>query len=323
MSDGGLELDADARIFTLFAALNSLGYDEGPLARREPVPRPALSAARARIRSLAPVPSPLAARFQAFFDAHPAPLRAYVALVSSLGPPPEFAPGSFPAEAAALRGFEKLLAEYYQSAGVATVYAELLPQYRTSMNGSLTTMNAAFADADRLLTSTRGDQPAPPVVVLNLLGAPGSGFGERLGGGALLVIGPAADSDHIDVARAVEVYAQVRAGAMLEERAPAVRGLADLLARLRRDRLAGGELSAGRYLASCFSFAVAATAIPSTREAELGRAESAGCWISRSLAQALSEGGADGSQSPLDALLSVKLSSLDVRRGGPGLGDGR
>ncbi len=318
VSDRGLEIDADVRLFTLFAALNSLGYDDGPLARKDPIPRPALSAARLLVRTRAPVPPALAARFQAFFDAHPAPLRAYVAFVTSLGAPPEFAPGSPPAEAASLKGFEALLAEYYRTTGVAAAHAELLPQYRTAIAGSLTSMDAAFASADRLLASARGEQPAPPVIALDLLAAPGSGYGLRQGGGTLISVGPGPSGDRPDVERAIELYAQVRAGAMIEERAAAVRGLPDLLAKVRRAHLAAGDLAPGEYLSSCFSFALAASAIPEERAAELDRADANGCWISRDLEKVLSETASSPSASPLDALLTEGLSALDLRRVGPG-----
>ena len=35
----GIELRADERVFALFSMLNAVGYDSGPITRKEPVPK--------------------------------------------------------------------------------------------------------------------------------------------------------------------------------------------------------------------------------------------------------------------------------------------
>ncbi|MHB8418910.1 MAG: hypothetical protein ACYDCL_12605 [Myxococcales bacterium] len=316
MSDQGIEIEADVRVVTLFAALNALGYDAGPVARRDPIPRPALSEARRAARLEAPMSPALADLFQAFLDAHPLPLRAYVGFVSALGPPPELAPGSEPAESASLRGFEQLLSRYYREANVGSLYQKLLPQYRAALKSYLTRLDAALERADRMLQPQPGDTP-PPVFVVNLLDAPGKAYGLRRGGSALVVVGPGADGSPDDLGAAVAAYARVRAGAALAERASVIKGLPELVQRAHRQALPDGDLSPGDYLIACFSMAVAAQALPDLQRSELARADAEGCWLTDELSRSLSDTMADkgsGSGSPFESFVTGRLGSLDVRK---------
>jgi hypothetical protein len=311
MSDRGVEIEADQRIFTLFAALNALGYNAGPLARQDPVPRPELSPARAAVRAQAPMSAALAEAFQSFFDQHPLPLRNYVGFTAALGPAPDFTLGSEPAESSQLRGFEQLLARYYKEAAIGGIYQKLLPQYRAALKGYLPRLDTALSAADGILKSPHGDAPPPPVVAVNLLDGTGSGFGVRRGGGSFLVIGPGPAGHAEDLATTVAAYARVRAGPVLEERAAAVKGLADLVQRVHRLGLSAGNLSAGDYLTRCFSLAVAAQALPDQRDAELQAAASEGCWLTADLDRSLGEMAAAG-ESSFEAFVTERLGTLDA-----------
>ncbi|HUB09300.1 MAG TPA: hypothetical protein VMB50_20010 [Myxococcales bacterium] len=315
MSDQGIEVQADARVFTLFAAFNALGYDAGPVARREPFPRPALDEARQTVRVDAPMSAALASQFQAFLDAHPLPLRVYVAFASALGAPPDFALGSEPAESAPLRGLEQLLARYYREAHLDALYQKLLPQYRAALKGYLPRLDDALQRADGMLQPQPGDIP-PPVLVVNLLDAPGKAYGLRRGGSALLVVGPGADGKPEDLGAAVAAYAGVRAGAALAERASAIKGLPELVERVHRQGLPDGDLSPSDYLTACFSLAVAAQALPDFQQAAFARAAAEGCWLtedlSRSLVELIGDKGPGGN--PFESFVTERLGSLDVRK---------
>ncbi len=315
MTDQGIEVEADARVFTLFAAFNALGYDAGPLARRDPIPRPDLGEVRRTVRQDANMSAALAAAFQSFLDAHPLPLRTYVAFVCALGPAPEFTPGSEPSESASLRGFEQLLSRYYREAGIAALYQQLLPQYRAALRGYLPDLDGALERADRMLQPQPSDTP-PPVVVVNLLDAPSKAYGLRRGGSALLVVGPGGDGHSDDLASVVAAYARARAGAALEERAGVVKGLPELVQRVHRLGLPAGELPPEQYLTTCFSMAVAAQALPGLQQAELDRATSDGCWLTPDLARSLmdvtAEKGPGGS--PFESFVTERLGGLDVRK---------
>lgn len=313
MSDRGVEIEADQRIFTLFAALNALGYDAGPLARKDPIPRPELGEARRLVRAQAPMPAALAEAFEAFFDQHPLPLRSYVAFAAALGPAPEFALGSEPAESSQLHGFEQLLARYYKEAALGPLYQKLLPQYRAALQSYLPHLDQALDAADRLLKTPHGEAPPPPVLAVNLLDGAGSGFGVRRGGGSFLVVGPGSESRPADLATAVAAYARVRAGPVLEERASAVKGLPDLVDRVHRMGLPAGNLSAADYLTRCFSLAVAAQAVPEQRTAQLGAAAGEGCWLTAELDRLLGEtAGAEGGS--FESFITERLGTLDAHR---------
>ena len=255
----------------------------------------------------------LADDFQAFFDQHPLPLRAYVGFAAALGPAPEFAIGSEPPESAQLRGLEKLLARYYAEAPVGAVYQKLLPEYRAALKAYLPKLDAALAAADKILKSPHGEAPPPPVLAVNLLDGAGSGFGVRRGGGSVLVVGPGLGGHPEDLATTVASYARVRAGPVLEERAAAVKGLADLVQRVHRLGLPAGNLSPGDYLTRCFSLAVTAQAVPDQRVAQLQSAASEGCWLTAELDRSLGEnaGAGDGS---FESFVTGSLGALDAHR---------
>ena len=75
----GTELRNDERVFTLFSVFNALGFDQGPVTRKEPVPKviyhPVRQAVRARVLGADPEVRKAA---DAFFDAHPARLERYL-----------------------------------------------------------------------------------------------------------------------------------------------------------------------------------------------------------------------------------------------------
>ena len=84
----GIELRNDERVFTLFSVLNATGFDQGPVTRREPVPKiiyhPVRQAVRARVLGGDPEVRKAA---EAFFDAHPVSLQRYLALASTASSP--------------------------------------------------------------------------------------------------------------------------------------------------------------------------------------------------------------------------------------------
>src|SRR5690606_12062485 len=75
-SAGGAELRVDERVFTLFAALNELGYDVAPVTRQHPIPKREFDPVRQAVRDAASLPPALRAKFEAFFDKNPLPVRA-------------------------------------------------------------------------------------------------------------------------------------------------------------------------------------------------------------------------------------------------------
>ena len=106
-----VEARADERLFTLFAALNASGYDEG-LKESGPV----RETVRAKLGELTvKVVDP----FRKFRAERPQPLEAYAAYVFSLTPPPEFAEQR---AQTGLEGLNRILAEFYSQAKIADLW---------------------------------------------------------------------------------------------------------------------------------------------------------------------------------------------------------
>jgi hypothetical protein len=248
----------------------------------------------------------LADRFQAFFDAHPIPLRSYVVYVLSLGPAPDFAAGSGASDGASLRGFEQLLTQYYKEAHLDALYAKLLPQYRTVLKAYLGRVDPVFNDADRLLKiSAEAENPPPPVIALNLLDAAGRGYGTKQGATPMLVVGPDSSGEHGDLAAALAAYGRVRAGPTLGERVASVKGLAEMVQQAKAQGLPAGQLTPAEYLTQSFGVAVAAAVL-----AALGE----GDWLADDLGRMLTD--AVKGPRPL-GYVAENLGSLRATRGGP------
>src|SRR5580692_1582577 len=51
LGDSGIELFSDERLYALFAAFNALGYDNGPIVRKDPIPRAGFGPLRVATRA--------------------------------------------------------------------------------------------------------------------------------------------------------------------------------------------------------------------------------------------------------------------------------
>ncbi|NPC86335.1 hypothetical protein HPC49_50140, partial [Pyxidicoccus fallax] len=207
----GLEVRADVRVFTLFALLNRLGYDAGPRYREHPVPAYRYGPARTRVREALVTASPaVLARAQAFFDAHPVPLEAYLARL--LGGPQ--ASGA----ARSLDGLEALLAQVEAEWPVAELRADTLDLYRAEQRAWLPMLDAPIQQAARLLGLPEG-KPALRVVV-NLLDAEGSIRRVETERGWVLVVGPATQRPEMEpvVREFARAVLSSRMGPRLESR---------------------------------------------------------------------------------------------------------
>jgi hypothetical protein len=172
-----VEARGDERLFTLFAALNATGHDEG-ITESGPV--------RASVREkLGDLPLKAVEPMRQFRAGHPQPLSAYVSYVLSLGPPPKFA------EQRAANGLESLnrvLAEFYAAARISELWK--------AQNEAYAKAAAAFASEGptglgRVMDYMRvADLPAARIVLLpNLLDAPGRDYLVRQADAATMVIG--------------------------------------------------------------------------------------------------------------------------------------
>jgi hypothetical protein len=187
-----VQLQADERLFTLFAALNAAGYDEENNEQ-------GMSAVRRQVRAALAQPGgetpPL-----------PATLRPYLSLCRTIhvsqcatwilqrGPAPDFTRAvdgwALDAPAFPFLGFDRALAAFYRQADIAGLWAAQRPAYEAEIARYRDLVTPAVAEVLAYLKL-----PQPPtegvVVLPNLLDAYWRGYGPRVGDLSYVVMGPA------------------------------------------------------------------------------------------------------------------------------------
>jgi len=255
-SEGGIELRADERVFTLFAALNEMGLDDAPVSRKDPIPKREYDPVRQQVRDAVNLDPALRAKFEAFFDAHPAPLRTYTAYVLSLGDAPGFAAPEKPAkELAQLAGFEKLLAEFYAQHGIQKLFDAVQPQHREALKRYQPVVDKPIAAAREILKAPETDESPRVVLVLNLLDGRGSSYGVGTADETWLVVGPAAATP--DPMAIVKAFARVEVQGAAEKGNGALKGGKQLIDEVREAGFAIGSATVADYVAETLARAVA------------------------------------------------------------------
>jgi len=196
----GIELRADERVFALFAVFNALGFDQGPVSRKEPVPKvryhPVRQQVRARVIGGDPEVRKVA---DEFFDKHPAALRSYLTW-AVMGSPPPFAsaPKSKEKEIADLKGFEAVLARAWTGWKLDELMGTVQGEYRKSLKSYLTAIDAPLAKARTILKVPENGPQS--LLVVNLLDTQDEVRGVMGDGEVVMVVGP---SDKPNVRRTV------------------------------------------------------------------------------------------------------------------------
>ncbi len=182
----GTELRNDERVFTLFSVFNALGFDQGPVTRKDPVPKiiyhPVRQAVRSRVLGADPEVRKAA---DAFFDAHPASLQRYLAYAVGSGQPPFKEGAKGPAD---VKGFEAVLAKAWSGWKLEELMGQVQQEYRKSLKAYLAVVDAPLTKARAALKVPESRQT---VLVVNLLDAQDqvrAAAGE--GGEVFLVVGP-------------------------------------------------------------------------------------------------------------------------------------
>ena len=264
-SPQGVEVRADERLFTLFATLNALGYDDAPIVRQYPVARREFSPVRAHVRqALSGLDPKLKDQVSAFFDEHPLALGEYVAYTAQLGPAPTFtAPAA--AQPAQLQGFEKQLAAVYQAAKIHDLFAEVQDAYRNDTKAYLALVDEPLAKARKILRDPAGRA----IVAMNDLDGRGAAQAVPMGSDALLVLGP---SPKPDVQAVVRAYARLVLDPLVAKRGGVLKGAAEQAAVVRVSggpALDGASDYASELLARAIAIKVASTDPAGDEEAQL------------------------------------------------------
>lgn len=310
-TEGGIELRADERVFTLFAALNEMGLDDAPVSRKDPIPKREFDPVRQRVRDAVNLDPELRGRFDAFFDAHPAPLRSYTAFTLMLGPAPTFQlPEKLPANLQELAGFEKLLAEFYARAGVKKIFDGVQAAHRDTLKRYAPAVDQPIATARKILKAPETDDSPRIVVVVNLLDGRGSSYGVNTGDETWLVVGPAGSEP--DTRAIVRAFARVEIQPAAEGRTSTLKGGEMLLREVQEAGFAVGSASVADYVAETLARAVAIkAAVPADQTARAAEAEKRNGFV---LISEMNRGLAIFAKSPkpMDVFLADFLREVDA-----------
>lgn len=314
----GLELRRDDRVFTLFAALNAAGFERAEQTRDLPFPKRLHHPLRTRIRQSLPRPdSAIVKKVDAFLDAHPLPVEAYVKAALSLGDAPGFAQGEgFPAE---LDGLGPLLAEFAKAAGLeknekanALAYRDELRRLRDAVDEPFLALRAAY----------RLNEEEAPVLQLvpNPLDAVTAAVAFRTPDDFhIVVLGAPRPDGPTDLSGALAAYSELLAREAAAELA--VDALQAAIAPLQKEG-ALPEMSAAELVAGSLHRAVAARLWSKDADAAVKSARRDGFFLAGAFLQALAapaapaEAAADeaGSVSSRADVLGPVLAAAEVRR---------
>ena len=192
------QLNADARMFTVMAAINAAGYDDGLNAASD---SPARKALRADLRA---VDAAVVTRLKTFFEQNRLEnpdlnLSQYISFALMCGEPPFFdlkaeVPTDLPADVRAIRGLSGLLREFYEKADIASLWRKYLPAYEAEMlryQDALVQM--VFETNGYLRLSPTSREARGFQVYFDLLAAPGSVNTRAYGGDVKVVVHPSAE----------------------------------------------------------------------------------------------------------------------------------
>jgi hypothetical protein len=193
-TEDGVELGVEPRIFSLFAILNSVGYDKETLFGPAPLEKPQYSAAREKLRSNLGRSS--VKELGELFQKNPAPLAAYIQAVLELGPAPRFDDKA--ATSPLARALAGPLREWFNEEGGSALLRNANEEARATQRRLLPLLDRAITgvtktarlgdSSDQLLEGT-GSQ-GRVAIVLNDLDAHGSFLVVNAGDTTAIITGP-------------------------------------------------------------------------------------------------------------------------------------
>ena len=298
----GIELRADERVFALFAVLNAVGFDQGPVSRKDPVPKvnyhPVRQQVRARVIGGDPNVRHVA---DDFLDKHPVPLRTYLSWAVQGSPPPfPTAPKSKDKELAELKGFEAVLAKAWTGWKLDELMGTVQGEYRKSLKGYLSAIDGPLVKARQILKVP--DNGPQSLLVVNLLDIQDMVRGVMGEGEIVLVVGP---SDKPNVEGLLREYARVLIDPVVAKKVSGWGGGAQLL---KEAQVAGAtEQTVGDYATGLFTYAVALKAL-NANDAAWEAAQNKGYFGIKDIAKMFDEG------KPLDGWVLDALAKAETRR---------
>lgn len=296
----GVELRNDERVFTLFALFNALGFDQGPVTRKDPVPRvvyhPVRQQVRARVISGDPEVRKAA---EAFFDAHPVALRRYLSYAVTSEPPP-FPTGAKAKDLQDLKGLEQLLAKAWTGWKLEELAGTVQGEYRKTLKAYLAGLDAPLARARHALNVP---ETAEVLLVVNLLDAHDQVRAAQGEGNEVFVIVGPSDKPNVEgfLREFARLYVEPTVGRQVSKWAGGVPVL-------KEAQLAGAsEQSLHDFATSVIASAIALRALEAP-DAAWEAAAARGYFGIRDVAKLFDEG------KPLDTVVVDAMQKIETRR---------
>ncbi len=296
----GVELRNDERVFTLFALFNAVGFDQGPVTRKDPVPKVIYHPVRQQVRGRVIGGDPEVRKAaDAFFDAHPTALRRYLSYVVGSDMPP-FAAGAKAKDLQELKGLEQLLGKAWTGWKLEELMGSVQGDYRKALKAYLSGTDFPIARARALL---KVPETTEALIVVNLLDAQDqvrAVQGES--GEAFLIVGP---SDSPNVEGVIREFARLWVEPAVSRQ---VGKWAGGVAVLREAQLAGApEQSLQDYATAAITQAIALRSIEAS-DASFEAAAARGYFGIKDISRLFDEG------KSLDTLVLDAMQKLETRR---------
>ncbi len=296
----GVELRNEERVFALFAIFNAAGFDQGPVTRKDPVPRVAYHPVRQLVRSRVIGGDPDVKRAaDAFFDAHPTALRRYLSYAVASEPPP-FSAGAKAKDLQELKGLEAVLAKAWTAWKLEEVLNTVQAEYRQTLKSYLSVTDFPLQRARTLLKTPESQEV---LIVVNLLDANDevrAVSGEA--GEVFIIAGP---SDKPNVKGVIREFTRLAIEASV---AKAVTKWGGGVAVLKEAQLAGApEATLQEYAAGAISEAVALRATEAN-DAAFDAAHARGYFGIKDISRLFDDG------KNLDSIVTDALQKLETRR---------
>jgi hypothetical protein len=295
----GIELRADERVFALFAMLNAVGYDQGPVTRKDPVPKVLYHPVRQQVRQrVIGGDADVRKAADGFLDAHPVGLRKYLQYAVSASPPP-FTSGAAAKDLQDLKGLEGVLAKAWSGWKLDELMGTVQGEYRKVLKSYLTAIDAPMQKARDILKVPESQQS---VLVVNLLDAQNEVRGVQTDAEVVLVVGPA---DKPNVEGLLKEYARVNVDPVVAKKAG---GWSNGAAVLREAQVAGAtEQTVQDYASALIATAVALRAM-GANDAAWEAAANRGYFGAKDIG-AMFDGG-----KPLDGWVADALAKAEAKR---------
>ena len=213
-TEDGIEIGVDARVFSLFATFNAVGYDIDSIVGPEPLLRPQYAAARQKLRGN--LGRQVLQDIQNVVDKHPKPIAEYVRAVLELGPAPKF---ESPKNASALaKALAEPLREWFNEEGGAALLKNVSEDAKALQKKLLPIIDGAEKAATKLVRLGEASEQllddagaeGRVLVVINELDSHGTLHVIKTGDTTVVVAGPlrGAEDEERLVNAAVFAYAK-------------------------------------------------------------------------------------------------------------------